>query len=125
VLIVDDNVDGAEMIAQFLEVLGYRTATAHDGPDGLRIAREFSPQIALLDIGLPVMDGYELAKRVREQLAEVKLVAMTGYGQESDRERARHAGFQAHLTKPVNVDVIAQLVETLIRADQQTNPPTG
>jgi predicted ATPase/signal transduction histidine kinase/CheY-like chemotaxis protein/tRNA A-37 threonylcarbamoyl transferase component Bud32 len=125
VLIVDDNADGAEMIAQFLEVLGYRTATANDGPDALRIAAEFSPQVALLDIGLPVMDGYELAKRFREQWAQVKLVAITGYGQESDRERAQRAGFQAHLTKPVNFDVLAKLVETLSGADQQTQTPTG
>jgi CheY-like chemotaxis protein len=123
VLIVDDNVDGAEMVAQFLEVLGYRTATAHDGPDALRIAAQFSPQVALLDIGLPVMDGYELAKRLREQMPEVKLVAITGYGQESDRERARRTGFQSHLKKPVNVDVIAKLVATLVDADQQLRPP--
>ena len=112
-LIVDDNVDGAAMICQFLDLLGYRTATAHDGPEALRIAAEFSPQIALLDIGLPVMDGYELATRLREKWSDVKLVAITGYGQESDRERARRAGFDAHLTKPVNVDALVKLVETL------------
>ncbi len=124
VLIVDDNVDGAEMIAQFLEILGYHTAMAHDGPDAMRIAAQFSPQIALLDIGLPVMDGYELAKRLREQWTEVKLVAITGYGQESDRERAHRTGFQAHLTKPVNLDVLAKLVETLSGDEQQAKPPT-
>ncbi|HEY4012082.1 MAG TPA: ATP-binding protein [Polyangiaceae bacterium] len=123
VLIVDDNVDGVGMIAQFLDMLGYRTATAHDGPDALRVAAEFSPQIALLDIGLPVMDGYELATRLREQWAEVKLVAITGYGQESDRERAHRTGFDAHLTKPVNVDVLAKLVETLSGAGRQMEPP--
>jgi CheY-like chemotaxis protein/two-component sensor histidine kinase len=123
VLVVDDNVDGAEMIAEFLGVLGYRTATAHDGPDALRIAAEFSPQIALLDIGLPVMDGYELAERLREQWAEVRLVAITGYGQESDRERAHRTGFDAHLTKPVHLDVLAKLVETLSGAGQRTEPP--
>jgi predicted ATPase/signal transduction histidine kinase/CheY-like chemotaxis protein len=123
VLIVDDNVDGAEMIAQFLDVLGYRTALAHDGPDALRIAAEFSPQLALLDIGLPVMDGYELATRLRGQSAEVKLVAITGYGQESDRERARRTGFDAHLTKPVNVEALAKLVEALSGAGQATELP--
>jgi len=124
VLIVDDNEDGAEMLAQLLERLGYRTATAHDGPNALRIAAEFSPQIALLDIGLPIMDGYELAKRIREQWADVKLVAITGYGQESDRERAHRTGFQSHLTKPVNVEVLTKLLETMRGADQRAKPPT-
>jgi CheY-like chemotaxis protein len=123
VLIVDDNVDGAEMIGEFLDLHGYHTAIAHDGPDARRIAAEFSPQIALLDIGLPVMDGYELATRLRDQWPEVKLVAITGYGQESDRERAHRTGFDAHLTKPVSVDFLAKLVERLTGTGQRTKPP--
>jgi CheY-like chemotaxis protein len=121
VLVVDDNVDGAEMVSEFLGMVGYSTAIAHDGPDALRIAAEFSPQIALLDIGLPVMDGYELATRLRETWPDVKLVAITGYGQESDRERAHRTGFDAHLTKPVDIDALTKLVEKLSGAGQQVN----
>jgi CheY-like chemotaxis protein len=122
VLVVDDNVDGADMISELLEALGYHTAKAHDGPDALRIASEFTPEIALLDIGLPVMDGYELAMRLREKWSSVKLVAITGYGQESDRERARRAGFDAHLTKPVNVEALTKLLETMSEANQPLGP---
>lgn len=124
VLVVDDNEDSAEMTAAFLEELGYCTTTAHDGPDALRIAAEFLPQIGLLDIGLPVMDGYELATRLRETWSELKLVAITGYGQESDRERARRTGFDAHLTKPVNIEALVKLIETLTGAGQPTKPPS-
>jgi CheY-like chemotaxis protein len=86
--------------------MGYATEVAHDGPDALRLAAAFHPQIALLDIGLPVMDGYELAAHLREMpgLATIGLVAVTGYGQASDRQRAKEAGFQHHLVKPINLD---------------------
>ena len=112
VLIVDDNVDGADMLSEALETLGYVTAVAHDGPEALRVARDFAPEVALLDIGLPVMNGYELAQRLRAEWADVKLAAITGYGQESDRERAREAGFVAHLTKPVDFGQLASLLAT-------------
>ena len=87
---------------------GYDTRVAHDGPTALRVAAEFTPDIALLDIGLPVMDGYELASHLREipGLAGLRLVAVTGYGQESDRQRTREAGFHHHLVKPVDIDAI-------------------
>lgn len=103
VLIVDDNRDAAEVLAETLQKLGYTTRIAHDAMAALAMLQTFRPDIALLDIGLPGMDGYELARRVREipALAEVTLVAITGYGQESDRRRAQDAGFDAHLVKPV------------------------
>jgi PAS domain S-box-containing protein len=113
VLVVDDNADGADMLSATLEGLGYRTVTAYDGPDALRVAGSFVPHIALLDLGLPVMDGYELAARLREQWRDVKLVAITGYGQEGDLERTRRAGFQAHLTKPVDLEKLAKLLAKL------------
>jgi signal transduction histidine kinase/DNA-binding response OmpR family regulator len=110
VLVVDDNIDGAEMLAEAVRGLGYRTAVAHDGPQALELAAEFEPEIALLDIGLPVMDGYEVAGRLLEQYANVRLVAVTGYGQESDRERARGAGFNDHLTKPIDFDKLDRIL---------------
>jgi PAS domain S-box-containing protein len=117
VLVVDDNVDGAEMLAEALHALGYRTAIAHDGPQALQVAAEFEPQIALLDIGLPVMDGYELAERLREQRANLTLVAITGYGQDTDRERARDAGFNDHMTKPVDIDKLGRVLESPSRTN--------
>jgi signal transduction histidine kinase len=113
VLVVDDNEDAAMMLADMLDAYGHEIRTAFDGPSALRIADEFHPEVAVLDIGLPVMDGYELAQRLRAtpELAEVRLIAVTGYGQESDRRRSLEAGFQAHLAKPVQIDELVQLVE--------------
>ena len=115
ILLVDDNVDAAEMLSSSLQLLGYDTRVAHDGPEALRVVSSFSPDVALLDIGLPVMDGYELAIRLREQpgLDRLRLVALTGYGQESDRRRSELAGFDAHLVKPVTLDGIRHVLGTL------------
>ena len=105
ILVVDDNEDGAEMLAEALTGKGYDTRVAHDAPTALRVAAEFSPDIAFLDIGLPVMDGYELASHLRKipGLHGLRLIAVTGYGQESDRKRTRDAGFHHHLVKPVDI----------------------
>lgn len=112
VLIVDDNVDAADMLADAMRLLGYRTAVANDAIDALEQADAFKPHIALLDIGLPVMDGYELAQRFRASFGgEMLLVAITGYGQESDRARSSDAGFHAHLTKPVDLERLAKVLE--------------
>ena len=115
VLIVDDNQDAAEMLAAYVQSLGYRVQVAFDGPAALNVARELSPRIALLDLGLPVMDGFELAGRLRQLpgLSAVKLIAITGYGQESDRERTRAAGFDAHLVKPVDMEALEDLLRSL------------
>jgi CheY-like chemotaxis protein len=87
---------------------------AHDAPTALRMAAELPPDIAFLDLGLPVMDGYELAVHLREMpgLAGLQLIAVTGYGQESDRQRTREAGFHHHLVKPVNMDAIEAALAT-------------
>jgi signal transduction histidine kinase/ActR/RegA family two-component response regulator len=123
VLVVDDNVDGAQMLAEALDALGYRTAVAHDGPQALHVEPEFAPHVALLDIGLPVMDGYELAGRLHEQRQDLKLVAITGYGQNNDLERTRAAGFEEHLTKPVDLDklgkTLSRLFETLVSTPER------
>jgi len=112
ILVVDDNVDGAEMLATALRAKGYDTRVAHDAPAALRLVEEFRPEVAFLDIGLPVMDGYELAARLRErpESNDTRLVALTGYGQESDRQKTREAGFDHHLVKPVDLEAIDTLL---------------
>jgi signal transduction histidine kinase len=108
VLIVDDNEDGAEMLSLILSQKGYDTRVAHDAPGALEIAAQFKPATAFIDIGLPVMDGYELAERLRAEplLSGIRLIALTGYGQESDRQRGRQAGFDEHLVKPVDITAV-------------------
>jgi len=110
ILVVDDNVDAAESIAEILELLGNRVRVAHDGLEALRLARESAPDLALLDIGLPVIDGYELAQRLRSEHPSLRLVAVSGYGQDSDRAAALRAGFSRHLVKPVSLQEIESLV---------------
>jgi PAS domain S-box-containing protein len=105
VLIVDDNVDGADLLAMMLDLAGYETRTAYDGPAALSAARAFAPEVVFLDIGMPGMDGHEVAKRMREDtaLAGAKLVALTGWGSQEDKRRSQEAGFDFHLTKPVEI----------------------
>lgn len=111
VLVVDDNLDSADTMAELVRIWGYEVRTAHDGPAALECARSFRPNVVLLDVGLPGMDGYELARRLRaEGLAGDLLVSVTGYGQEEDRRKAEEAGFDHHLTKPVNPDILQRLV---------------
>ena len=112
VLVVDDNEDAGAMLKEALEALGYRVELAHDGPSALRIAETFRPDIALLDIGLPVMDGYELAVRLRAIGREpLRLIAVTGYGQPNDRERSASAGFEVHLVKPLDLERLERAIE--------------
>ncbi|MDB4952484.1 MAG: two-component hybrid sensor and regulator [Myxococcales bacterium] len=113
VLVVDDNEDAAAMLAEMLDALGFTTRVASDGPKALAIAAKLTPDIALLDIGLPVMDGYELARRLREMPGwqRIPLIAVTGYGQESDKQLAREAGFDRHLVKPLDLPVLKQTLD--------------
>ena len=112
VLVVDDNADAAEMLAAALAIAGHQPRIAHDAPAALRLCQEFKPAVALLDIGLPVMDGYELGQRLRRipGLERLRLIAVTGYGQESDRRQSRAAGFEHHLVKPVTLDVLERVL---------------
>jgi signal transduction histidine kinase/DNA-binding response OmpR family regulator len=105
VLVVDDNVDAATLLGDLLSSRGYRTHVAHDAAEVLRLAGDFVPDVALLDIGLPAMDGYELARRLRALPAwrHVKLLALTGYGQSTDRARSVDVGFDHHLVKPIDL----------------------
>jgi signal transduction histidine kinase len=106
VLLVDDNRDAGQMLAEALRELGHDVHLAHDGKEGLRVAVAIRPHVAILDLGLPEIDGYELARRLRHTLANEcpRLVALTGYGQPADRRLSAETGFAAHLVKPVVVD---------------------
>jgi len=112
ILLVDDNVDALEMLTDALALLGHEPHPAANAAAALALAVRVRPRLALLDIGLPEMDGYELGRRLRELpgLGRLELVALTGYGQASDRERSRAAGFVAHLVKPVALDTIRQIL---------------
>lgn len=105
ILIVDDNIDAALLLADTLRLYGHRTAIAHDGYSALEMADKVQADVALLDIGLPGMDGYELARRLRQQdrTAHVRLIAITGYGQRTDQQQALDAGFFGHLVKPIDL----------------------
>lgn len=112
-LLVEDNADSRELLALLLERLGHRVATADDGLRGVAEALAQRPQVLLVDIGLPGLDGYSVARRVRAELGRsVYLIALTGYGQPEDRRRALEAGFDAHFTKPVDVKAIEQLLRS-------------
>ena len=112
VLIVDDNDDSAASMAMLLQIYGHDARVANDGERCLEIAREFEPQVVMLDIGLPGMDGYEVARRLRElpQTRDALLIALTGYGRAEDRKRALEVGFNHHLVKPVDPNEIAALI---------------
>jgi signal transduction histidine kinase/DNA-binding response OmpR family regulator len=113
VLVVDDNEDAARALGEALQLMGYKVTVVFSAPAALALAPQLRPQIGLLDIGLPGMDGYELAMRLREQPGthDMRLFAVTGYGQESDRQRARDAGFDQHLTKPVDLSRLDALLQ--------------
>jgi signal transduction histidine kinase len=123
VLVVDDNADGAELLELALQTLGHDTRVAHDGPEALAAAKDFLPDVALLDIGLPGMNGYELARAMRDLLGDSTpvLVAVTGYGQDSDRKRSSAAGFAHHLVKPIDLEGVGALIASLKEPSQ--GPP--
>ena len=112
VLVVDDNVDAANSLAMLLRLNKHQVCEAHDGFAALQAADQFLPDVVLLDIGLPGLSGYDVAKRLRAdpRFAEILVVAMTGYGQEEDRQRSRQAGFDHHLVKPVEPGVVQKLL---------------
>ncbi|HET8697022.1 MAG TPA: ATP-binding protein, partial [Gammaproteobacteria bacterium] len=112
-LVVDDNADAADSLAEILRLNGFDAWTAYDGHQALDRLRETHVDVVLLDIGLPGMDGYEVARRVREEHGALVLVAITGYGQAADVQRAKDAGFNAHITKPVEFDELARVLSQL------------
>ncbi|WNG49328.1 GAF domain-containing protein [Archangium minus] len=122
-LVVDDNRDAAELLSELLDSRGYVTRMAFDGPAGLSEANAFRPHVALLDVGLPVMDGYELASRIRQEpaLAGIKLVAVTGYGQDSDCRRALAAGFDVHMVKPIDPGEVLRVIRDLVGVSEDAS----
>jgi CheY-like chemotaxis protein len=112
VLIVDDNVDMVQGLAQLLRAAGHEVATAHDGDAALAVARSFRPDVVLLDLGLPGRDGYEVARALRQddRCQGARLIAVSGYGQDQDRRRSSVAGFEHHLVKPVDVETLLGLL---------------
>jgi CheY-like chemotaxis protein len=118
VLLADDNVDFAESLSMILEVNGHTVTVANDGAKALEAAGGFVPDFAFLDIGLPRINGYDLARKLRSlpALNDCVLVAVTGWGQEDDRRRAREAGFDHHMVKPVEPDQILEVIATFRRS---------
>src|SRR5262249_36156117 len=113
VLVVDDNADAAHILARMVQLLGHTARVAYDGEQALEAVEHFAPDVALLAIGLPKLDGWELARRLRARLGERPLlVAVTGYGTERDRELSRQAGFDHHFLKPVDARVLTDLLQT-------------
>ena len=124
VLVVDDNLDAAETLTMLLEFLGHTVQMAHDGPSALQQALAWQPDVVLLDIGLPGLNGYEVARRIRAEpsMASIVLVALTGYGQESDRQCAHEAGFDHHLAKPADFDLVENILKTVVGKDLASLP---
>lgn len=113
ILVVDDNIDAAESLAMLLQLDGHSTRVAHDGPAALVAAREFLPATVFLDIGLPGMSGYEVARQLRaERGAALRLIALTGWGTDDDKRKAQAAGFDRHLVKPVDPTRLAAMLES-------------
>ena len=115
-MVVDDMPDTAHAMTKILKLLGHDVAVAYDGPTAIEVARAHHPEIVVLDIGLPGMDGYEVARRLRQEdcCRGAMLIAASGYGQEEDRRRSKAAGFDHHLVKPVDYAVLNKL----LRPDQ-------
>jgi CheY-like chemotaxis protein len=115
ILVVDDNADAAESLAALLEISGHETRLAHDGHDAVAQAQQFQPDVVFLDIGMPLLDGHETAKLIRQQPwgRQMVLVALTGWGQSEDRRRSKDAGFNHHLVKPADPTVVAKLLASL------------
>jgi CheY-like chemotaxis protein len=113
VLVVDDNVDAADSMAALLSMMGHEIRTAHDGEQAIEVAQSFEPDVILMDIGMPKMDGLEAARRIRKLALrkQPKIAALTGWGQEADRRGSSEAGIDRHLVKPVELQAVTQLLE--------------
>ncbi len=126
VLVVDDNVNAAVSLGMLLKLAGQEVRVAYDGPAALRQAIDFRPQLVLLDIGMPGMDGYEVCRRIRREssLHRATVVALTGWGQDEDRRRSHEAGFDHHIVKPVEPSSLHRLLDELPPDETPQPPPT-
>lgn len=118
ILVVDDNIDSAESLSMLLEISGHTVQMAHDGVEAVEKAANFLPEVVLLDIGLPRLNGYEAARKIRQEIwgKKMVLIALTGWGQEEDRQRSRDAGFDDHMVKPVDhIELMKSLDEIEVR----------
>jgi CheY-like chemotaxis protein len=124
VLVVDDNRDAADSLGVLLGFLGYVVEVAHDGETALRSVERFEPALVLLDLGMPDMDGYEVARRLRARPdgQALVIVALTGWGQEEDRLRSRQAGFDHHLVKPTDIDALQWLFAEIVAHPRTATP---
>jgi two-component system CheB/CheR fusion protein len=124
ILVVEDNRDSREMLCELMEQAGFTCKTAETGTEALEIVEELRPQIAVLDLGLPEIDGFEVARRIRANptLAGIWLIALTGYGQASDRQVGQEAGFDEHLVKPVDTDELLRLLEQMRAVPSRKHP---
>jgi CheY-like chemotaxis protein len=125
VLVAEDNPVNRELLRELLENRGYTVVEACDGQEALRMVDETQPDILLLDIGMPVLDGYAVARRIRENpaLAPLPLLAITAYAMQGDREKILHSGFDGYLSKPVNARALADELERLLRKREDRNTP--
>jgi DNA-binding response OmpR family regulator len=112
ILVVDDNADAADSLGMLFQVRGDEVRIAYDGLEALEIAAQFQPEIVLLDIGMPKISGYDVARRLREARGDsVVIIAISGWGQDEDRKRARDSGFDHHFTKPVDFEALLALID--------------
>jgi CheY-like chemotaxis protein len=113
ILVVDDNRDSANSLAAFLRLLGHTVEMAHDGDEAVTVAGQFRPEVILMDVGMPKLNGYRATQEIRKQPwgRDIAIIALTGWGQESDRERSREANCDGHLVKPVNLSVLSKVVD--------------
>jgi CheY-like chemotaxis protein len=119
VLIVDDNRDSADSLAMLFEITGNKAFLAYDGVEALEAIEKHRPEVVLLDIGLPKLDGHEVCRRIREKAwgRDIVIIALTGWGQEDDRRKSEQAGFNGHLVKPVDYDRLLSLLAELTKKD--------
>ena len=123
ILVVDDNLDSALSLAMMLSIMGHETRTAHDGESAVATAESFLPEVVLLDIGLPKLNGYAVAQRIREQEwgTSMFLIAVTGWGQEEDRQRSSEVGLNVHMVKPVEPSALEKLLASLSQDDSDSD----
>lgn len=125
ILVVDDHPDAAELVSGLLELEGHHVRSAHNPEEAIRLAAEFQPQVAFLDIGLPIMDGFQLAAALRAlpELQACRFIAITGYDDAEDRKQSRRAGFEAHLVKPISFETLQRVLR--VPRASGVRPATG